>query len=172
MEPPNRFAAPFVEPGMTVLDPGCGFGYLSLPLARLVGPGGRVLSVDIEPRAVARLRRRARRAGLAERIDARACKSRDLGLDEFRGEVDLVFVIHTLHEFEDLPGFLGQVARLLKPGGRMLVVEPRGHVRPAHFDAEMEVCRLAGFSQLERPEFGGRNMAALLALGENPVSPL
>jgi SAM-dependent methyltransferase len=162
-EPPNRLVGPYVEPGMTVLEPGCGFGYISLPLARLVGPEGRVISVDVEPRAVARLQRRARKAGLAERIEARACEPRDLGLTEFQGQVDLVTVIHTLHEFEDLPGFLAQVAALLKPDGRLLVVEPGGHVTPEKFAAELATCRQAGFFELDRPDVGGKRRAALLA---------
>jgi len=163
LEPPQRLLGPYVEPGMTVLDPGCGFGFASLPLARLVGPAGRVLSVDIEPRAVTRLQRRARKAGLAERIEARSCQPRDLGLDAYAGQVDLVTVIHTLHEFEDLPGFLAQVARLLKPTGRMLVVEPPGHVKPEQFAVELELCRSAGFRELEAPALGGGRMAALFA---------
>jgi len=162
-EPPRKLVGKTVQPGMTVLDVGCGFGYLSLPLARMVGPAGRVISVDIEPRAIARLQRRARKAGLAERIDARVCQPRDLGLGAFQGKVDRVTVIHTLHELEDLPGFLAQVAALLKPTGRMLVVEPRGHVEPAQFAAELVCCTRAGFRELERPALGRKRLAALLA---------
>jgi ubiquinone/menaquinone biosynthesis C-methylase UbiE len=162
-EPPRKLVGPHVEPGMTVLDPGCGFGYVSLALARLVGPAGRVLCVDVEPRAVARLERRARRAGLGDRIVARACTPKELGLAEYFSQVDLVTVIHTLHEFEDLPRFLAQAASLLKPDGRLLVVEPRGHVQPEQFEAELACCLRAGFTELERPEMGSRRLAALLA---------
>lgn len=162
LEPPHKFLGPCVEPGMTVVDAGCGFGYVSLALARLVGPRGRVLSVDIEPRAVARLQRRARRAGLAQRIEARACEPRDLGLAAYRGKVDLVTVVHTLHEFEDLPGFLAQVAVLLKPEGRLLVVEPPGHVKPGQYAAELRCCHLAGFHELDPPPLGHRKMATVL----------
>ncbi len=162
-EPPATLAGPHVQPGMTVVDTGCGFGYLSIPLARLVGPEGRVVSVDIEPRAVAKLEHRARRAGIANRIDARACTTRDLGLADYEGRVDRVFVIHTLHELADLPGFLGQVTRLLKPGGRLIVVEPRGHVQPEQFSAEIEVCRSNGFRDVEPPAVGKRRMTAVLA---------
>ncbi|MCP4198891.1 MAG: class I SAM-dependent methyltransferase [Proteobacteria bacterium] len=162
-ESPRKLVGPYVEPGMTVLDPGCGFGYMSLPMARMVGPTGKVLSVDVEARAIVRLQRRGSKAGLAERIDARACAPRDLGLSDFAGQVDLVTVIHTLHEFEDLPGFLAQVANLLKPGGKMLVVEPRGHVKPEQFAAEMACCRQAGFRELDSPDLGRGRIAALLA---------
>jgi SAM-dependent methyltransferase len=163
LEPPEKLVGPFVRPGMTVVEPGCGFGFVSMELARLVGEKGKVISVDLEPRAVERLEERARKAGLAGRMELRSCEPRDLGLADFEGLVDLIAVIHTLHEFEDLPGFLAQAAALLKPSGRLLVVEPKGHVRPASFQAELECCKLAGFGVLETPEMGKRRMAALLA---------
>jgi len=163
VDSPEEVVGPYVEPGMTVLDPGCGFGYFSLPLARMVGPQGRVVSVDLEPRAVARLKRRAQRKGLSDRIDARACGARDLGLTDYRGRIDLVTVINTLHEFEDMPGFLAQVIALLKPGGRMLVLEPKSHVSPAAFSAELELCRRAGLHELDPPPYARKRRAALLA---------
>jgi ubiquinone/menaquinone biosynthesis C-methylase UbiE len=163
LEPAGRMVGPHVESGMTVLDPGCGFGYVSLELARRVGPRGRVVCVDVEPRAVERLRRRAAAAGLSERIDARACSSRDLGLADCEATIDLVTVIHTLHEFEDLPGFLAQVRTVLRPNGRMLVVEPRGHVTPEQFEAEVHYCKEAGLREVEVPTLGARQMVALFA---------
>jgi len=57
-------------------------------------------------------------------------------------------VVHTLHEPADLPGFLVQAKRLLKPNGRLLVVEPPGHVSRAQVEAELEVCRSGGFQEL------------------------
>lgn len=163
LEPPGKLVGPFVRPGMTVVEPGCGFGFVSLELARLVGEEGKVISVDLEPRAVERLEERARKAGLARRMEVRSCEPRDLGLEDYEGRVDLIAVIHTLHELEDLPGFLAQAAALLKPSGRLLVVEPKGHVKPASFQAEMECCKLAGFDVLETPEMGKGRMAVLLA---------
>jgi hypothetical protein len=73
-----------------------------------------------------------------------------------------VTVIHTLHEFEDLPGFLAQVAKVLEPEERMLVVEPSGHVKPKHFAAVLECCRLAGFRELDPPALGRKRVVALL----------
>ena len=163
LEPPRGLVGPFVKPGMTVAEPGCGFGLISLELARLVGEKGKVISVDLEPRAVERLKKRAGKAGLAERMDLRTCGSRDLGLADYEGRIDLIAVIHTLHEFEDLPGFLMQAAALLKSSGHLLVVEPKGHVSPAEFQAELECCKLAGFEVLETPDISRRSMTALLA---------
>ena len=161
-EPPEKLVGPFAKSGMTVVEPGCGFGFVSLELARLVGEEGKVISVDVEPRAVERLYERARKSGLDGRMELRSCEPRDLGLADYEGRVDLIAVIHTLHELEDLPGFLAQAAALLKPSGRLLVVEPKGHVKPASFQAELECCKLAGFSVMETPEMGNGRMAAVL----------
>ena len=163
LEPPRGLVGPFVKPGMAVAEPGCGFGLISLELARLVGKKGKVVSVDLEPRAVERLKKRAGKAGLAERMDLRTCGSRDLGLADYEDRIDLIAIIHTLHEFEDLPGFLAQAATLLKSSGHLLVVEPKGHVSPAEFQAELECCELAGFEVLETPDISRRCMTALLA---------
>jgi hypothetical protein len=72
-------------------------------------------------------------------------------------------VIHALHELEDIPGFLAQVAVLLAPEGRMLVVEPGSHIAPAQFAAEIACCRRAGFYELDAPALGPKRRAALLA---------
>ena len=58
-ESPDSIVGPYVQPGMTVVDPGCGFGFFSIPMAKMVGPKGRVVSVDLEPRAIERLKKKA-----------------------------------------------------------------------------------------------------------------
>jgi SAM-dependent methyltransferase len=163
VENPEKLLQPYVRPGMQVLEPGCGMGYFSLALARMVGPEGRVLCLDIEPRAVRRLERRARKAGLDDRIIARACEPRDLGLDDCAGRIDRVVLMHTLHEIEALPEFFRQVRELLASGGLVFVVEPRSHVRPGQFEAMMACGRRNGLRVLERPDLGGKRLAAVLA---------
>ncbi len=72
-----------------------------------------------------------------------------MGLAKYNGKVDLVTVIHTVHEFKDLARFLEQVQILLRKGGRMLVVEPRGHVTFNQFAAASKYCRQMGFCHVE-----------------------
>lgn len=162
LEPARPLLAPYVRSGMTVLEPGCGFGYFSLPLARLVGPSGHVHCLDVEPRAISRLRRRAASAGLTDRITAEACEGTDLGRHDLDGAVDVVVVMHVLHEFEDLPGFLDQAKAKLRSEGRMLVVEPKGHVTTSQFDAMMALSAQRGFVVADRPDLGRGHLAAVL----------
>jgi len=164
-ESPEALLGPHVRPGMTVLEPGCGMGYFSLPLARMVGPSGRVVCVDLQPRMVAGLVRRARRAGLSERIEASVCSPGDLGVERWRGRVDLVLAIHMVHEVEDPGRLLAQVHESLRPGGRFLLLEPKGHVSGAAFDDEVAVATRAGFATVDR-FLVRRSHAALLSKPE------
>jgi len=61
MQNPEKVVAPYVREGMIVLEPGPGMGFFTLEIARLVGPSGRVVAVDIQPHMLSRLKRRAAR---------------------------------------------------------------------------------------------------------------
>src|SRR5512138_823129 len=87
VQDPARILGPFVRDGMTVLEPGPGMGFFTLELARRVGPGGRVVAVDLQPEMLAGLRRRAARAGLEKQLDARLASATSLGIDDLAGKV-------------------------------------------------------------------------------------
>ena len=88
-EKPEEILTPFVEPGMTVLDVGSAMGFFSLPLARLVGPEGRVVCLDVQQRMLSALDRRARRRGLEHIIETRICSQEGLGIDDLGGRLVL-----------------------------------------------------------------------------------
>ncbi len=158
---PAKILAPYVKPGMTVVEPGPGMGFFTLELARLVGPTGRVLAIDVQPRMLAGLQRRARRAGVADRIDARLVEPGSLGLEELPGAADFALAFAMVHEFRDDDRFFRQVAAALRPGGTLLLVEPAGHVPDDRFDGELESAARAGLSVAERPTIR-HSRAALL----------
>jgi ubiquinone/menaquinone biosynthesis C-methylase UbiE len=152
---------PLARPGMTVLEPGPGMGYFSLKLARLVGPTGRVVCVDLQPKMIAGLERRARRSGLAERVEGLAGTLDHPSLEPRAATFDLAVAIYMVHEVPDQEGFLRRIATLLRPGGRLLIVEPKGHVTPDSFAATIKRAEAAGLRALPRPE-GRQRFAALL----------
>ena len=63
---PAKILSPYVREAMTVLEPGPGMGFFTIPLARLVGPSGRVIAVDLQPKMIESLKRRASKAGVLE----------------------------------------------------------------------------------------------------------
>jgi ubiquinone/menaquinone biosynthesis C-methylase UbiE len=160
---PEKILAPFVGEGMLVLEPGCGMGFFTLDLARMVGPNGRVVAVDLQDKMLAGLRRRARRAGLLDRIEARLAQADRLGISDLAGRVDVAFAIHVVHEVPKAESFFAEIAAALKPDGRLLFVEPRGHVSEDAFAASLALADKTGFRVVERPRIR-REPAALLGL--------
>lgn len=144
---PERLLRLYVRPGMTVLDAGCGMGVNSLAMARLVGPEGQVFSVDVQPRMLKVLEGRAARAGLGGRIRTCLAQPDSLG---FAGRVDFAIASWVVHETPDESRFLSQICGCLRPGGRFLILEPRGHVTEENFARTIEIARRAGLGEVER----------------------
>jgi SAM-dependent methyltransferase len=161
-EAPGEILAPHVRDGMTVLEPGPGMGYFTLDLARLVGEAGRVVAVDLQPRMLQELRRRAARAGLLERIDVRLAEPNSLGVADLKAQVDFVFAFHVVHELPDAAAFFSEAAGVLKPTGTLLLVEPSGHVPLVQFEHEVQAANALGLQVIHRPSIR-RSRAALLA---------
>lgn len=159
---PGAILGPHVSEGMTVLEPGPGMGFFTLELARRVGPAGRVVAVDIQPRMLAALRRRAERIGLGGRIETRRAVGPDLGVSDLAGQVRFVLAFALVHELPDVAAFFAQVARALAPGGRVLLAEPRGHVSAAELERTLEVARAAGLEVVEWPAIRGSRTALLV----------
>jgi ubiquinone/menaquinone biosynthesis C-methylase UbiE len=163
---PAVIVGPFVSEGMTVLEPGPGMGFFTLELARRVGPGGRVMAVDIQAKMLEGLARRAAKAGLADRIETRLPKGDSLGLDEYAGRVDFVLAFAMVHEVANPKALFADIAQALKVGGKMLMAEPAGHVKSADFEASLEQGRQVGLSVAARPRVR-RSHAAVLVRGEH-----
>lgn len=160
-EKPEEVLGPHLARGATALDVGCAMGFFSLPLAELVGPGGRVICVDLQERMIRSLRKRAARAGLSDRIEARTCSARSLGISDLEGEVDFALAYAVVHEVRDPERFLAEIAATLAPGGRLLIAEPRGHVSEEALERTAATARSTGLSLVDRPAIR-RSRTALL----------
>ena len=158
---PHKILAPYVREGWTVLEPGPGMGFFTLELARLVGPSGRVVAVDIQPKMLDRLKRRASRAGVAERVEARLGSAETMAIANLREKIDFTLAFAVVHEIPDKGGFFSEVSGASKPGALLLVAEPKGHVKDTNFDSELQAASDAGFELVDRPKIS-RSRAALL----------
>jgi ubiquinone/menaquinone biosynthesis C-methylase UbiE len=159
---PTRILRPFVRPGMRVVEPGCGMGFFTLDLVRMVGPQGRVVAIDLQEKMLAGLRRRALRAGLEGRLDIRLARADRLGIADLAGQVDLVLAFYMVHELEQPTAFFAEITTALKADGAVLIVEPPLHVPRAAFEASLAVAERAGLRVARRPRIGP-NKVALLA---------
>jgi ubiquinone/menaquinone biosynthesis C-methylase UbiE len=149
---PRKILQPFVTEGMRVLEPGPGMGFFTLELARLVGPRGKVIAVDVQPKMIAALQRRARKAGLHKRIEARHAQAESMGLDDLAGTIDFALAFAMIHELPDAGRFLDEMRHAIGPNRKLLVAEPKGHVKEADFAALMETAKRTGFQVAAGPE--------------------
>jgi len=158
---PEKMLAPYVKEGMTVLEPGPGMGFFTLPLARMAGAAGRVVAVDIQAEMLKSLRRRAVKAGLSERIETRLAQPETLELGDLKGAVDFVLAFAMVHEMPSAEVFFSEVADALKPGGLLLLAEPQGHVKLAAFERELTAAHTAGLEVQDRLEIRFSQAAVL-----------
>ena len=142
---PERILRDIVRPGDACLDLGCGIGYLTIPMAGIVGPSGTVTAADLQPEMLAGVRRRAEKSGLLSRIRLHQVDASGL---HFEAVFDFALAFWMVHEVPDQESLLQQIGRALKPGGRFLLSEPKGHVRQAAFDRTVGLAEKAGLTKV------------------------
>jgi len=111
-----------LRPGMTVADVGAGSGYMTMRLARRVGPTGRVVANDLQPAMLEIVRRKGAQGGLSN-IETVQGTETDARLPE--GAIDLVLMVDVYHEMWQPQAMLRSLRLALKPGGRLILVEYR-----------------------------------------------
>jgi ubiquinone/menaquinone biosynthesis C-methylase UbiE len=145
---PQRILGPHITPGMQALDVGSAMGFFSLPLARLVGPDGRVVCVDLQQKMLDSLLRRARRANLRDRIEARLSTADSLCIPDLRGQIHFALLFAVIHEMVDPARVFSEVRDALRPKGRVLIAEPRMHVQEDAFRESISLAERCGLRQV------------------------
>lgn len=115
---PHRIAA--ISSGETILDIGCGAGMDLLLAAKKVGPTGRAIGIDMTPSMIERARAGAKAAGLSN-VEIRQGGAEALPVED--GSVDVVISNGVLNLTTDKPKAFGEIARVLRPGGRLLLAD-------------------------------------------------
>ncbi len=146
--PPKIFGG-YVKEGMTVIDVGCGMGFFSIGMAKLVGASGKVFAVDLQQKMLDVMLRRARRSGVADRILPQRCESDNIGVKE---PVDFILAFWMAHEVSDKNHFFQQLRSILTTKGKILVAEPKMHVTAEELGKTIEIAQNNGLRYCDRPE--------------------
>ena len=120
------FAAMQLKPGAAVADIGAGNGFFTTRLAAAVGQKGRVLAVDIGADALRRLRARVDSDGL-KNVEVIEGAVDDPKLPV--ASLDAALIVNAYHEMTEHQAMLANIRKALKPGGRLVIVEPIGLAR-------------------------------------------
>jgi 2-polyprenyl-3-methyl-5-hydroxy-6-metoxy-1,4-benzoquinol methylase len=147
-----------LQPGMKILDAGCGPGRVSIPLAKAAGGKLQVVALDMQPRMLQRAKEKARAAGLENItfIEA-AIESANLG----SGEYDRAILVTVLGEIPDRQAALREIHRTLKPGGILSITEI---MFDPHYQGRKTILELAGPVGFRQKSLFGNRFAFTILL--------
>ncbi len=138
---PRKILQPYLKAGMKVLDAGCGPGFFTLDMARMVGGTGRVIACDLQQGMLEKLNDKIRDTEMERRITLHRCREDRIGVS---GAVDFVLAFYLVHELSDQGAFFAEMASILEPHGRILLAEPLFHVGQRAFAETLATAEGAG----------------------------
>ena len=143
---PSKIVSPYVQQNMKVLDIGCGMGFFTIPMARMVGDTGRVYAVDLQYKMLKGLKKRAYKAGVIHCIEPRECETESLGLEDLKSQIGFVLLFAVIHEVPDPQKVFSEVCSVLKSNGSILFAEPSGHVPAEQYELSLQIARNCGLN--------------------------
>jgi len=142
---PCAILSPYIRDGMRTADIGCGMGYFSIPMAQLVGESGYVQAIDIQFQQLKRVKKRARKSGVTDRIETTLADKNSLKL---KPPLDFILAFAVIHEVPSTESVFKQAFDSLKAGGRILVAEPKHHVKEMTFKEEIAAGEKCGLTSV------------------------
>lgn len=145
---PDRILSPYVNKGMSVLDLGCGPGFFTLTLSKLVGSEGQVVAADLQDEMLTIVKNKIANTEYEKIVKFHNAQKDSIGLNE---TFDFILVFYMLHEVPNQANFLKELYDILKNNGQILISEPKFHVSKKDFNASLDIMEKIGFIVSEKP---------------------
>jgi len=146
---PSKILKPYINPGDKVLDFGCGPGFFTFDIARLVTESGLVYAADLQDGMLEKVRMKIFSSGLQKRIQVHKCAESAIQLND---TVDFILAFYMIHELVDQEKAFQEFKNLLNPNGKILIIEPDFHVTASEFQEMILLLEKTGFQVTERPK--------------------
>jgi ubiquinone/menaquinone biosynthesis C-methylase UbiE len=149
LQNPQKILNPYIHEGMTAADLGCGPGFFTIEMAKMVGKTGKVTAIDLQEEMLQIVRKKVSGTDLQNTVKFHNCPADKIGLTE---TFDFILVFWMLHEVPDQSAFLQEIFLLLNPKGRVLICEPKFHVTAKDFSFSETTMMKCGFKIVEEPK--------------------
>jgi len=150
LQNPQKILAPYVKEGMTVLDIGCGPGFFSIEMAKMVGTSGKVISADLQEGMLQKLGNKIKGTELEEKIKLIKCDKDKINISE---KADFILAFYMVHEVPDKNSFFKELKNILNKQGQFLIVEPKlFHVSQKEFELTTKCAENNGFKIYQGPK--------------------
>ncbi len=145
---PEKLLRNYIRPGMTVLDLGCGPGFFTTEIARLLNKSGKVIGADIQNGMLEMLRQKINGTEFEHIVQIHKCKAERLDINE---KIDFILAFYAFHEMSCLDNIINEIKLLLKPGGEVFIAEQKFHVSKSTFIEIINKMEEKGFVMVKQP---------------------
>ena len=146
---PEKILKPYIGKGMTVLDLGCGPGFFSVEIAKIVTSSGKVIAADLQEKMLEKVTKKIKGTDAESIIKIHKCLDDRIGISE---KVDFVLAFWMIHEVPDQEKLFAELKSVLNPGGKIFIAEPKFHVSKDAFEKMLTIIRNTGFEVSEYPK--------------------
>lgn len=148
LQNPKKILRPFIRDGMTILDVGCGPGFFTIEMAKMLNGSGKIIAVDLQEGMLEKIRGKIKGTDFEQRIELHKCEKDNINVTE---NVDFILAFYMVHEVPDEEKLFSELLSVLKPGGKILIVEPNFHVSKKTFEKMINKLTDLGFKVIGRP---------------------
>jgi ubiquinone/menaquinone biosynthesis C-methylase UbiE len=145
---PKKILRPFVSKGMTVLDFGCGPGFFSIEIAKMLQRSGKVIAADLQGGMLEKVCEKIQGTALEQSIEIHKCESTKIGITE---KMDLILAFWVIHEVPNPEILFDEFNSILKSDGKLFIIEPKFHVSKKDFERTAGLIKNFGFEIVARP---------------------
>jgi ubiquinone/menaquinone biosynthesis C-methylase UbiE len=149
LQNPQKILRPYIKEEMTVLDFGCGPGFFTIEIAKMLEGRMKVIAVDLQDGMLEKVRNKIKGTQLEQIIRLHKCESDRIGIEE---AVDFILAFYVIHEVPDKERLFNEFQSILKSGGRILIIEPNFHVSKSAFNDMLGIMENSGLKVIERPK--------------------
>ena len=149
LQNPRKILKPFISKGMTVLDLGCGPGFFSIEIAKLITDSGKVIAADLQEGMLEKVKNKIKGTELEQRVELHKCEADKVGIHE---KVDFVLAFYMIHEVPNQDMLFEEVKSILKPEGKIYIIEPKFHVSKKSFEEMINRLKNIGFEIIDQPK--------------------
>ena len=167
---PQKILKPYIKEGMTILDVGCGPGFFSIEIAKMLNGIGKVIAADIQEGMLDKIRKKIKGTALEQIVELHKSDYESIGVVE---KVDFVLAFWMVHEVRNQKMFFEELTSILKPNGLIFITEPKLHVFKKTFEAMVDMLKESGFTIVESPKiFFSRTVILTIKAEQNSVNNL
>jgi len=149
LQNPRRLLKNYIQPGMTVMDLGCGPGFFAIEIARMLNGSGKLIAADLQQGMLDKVKSKIEGREIEKNIVLHKCEFYKIGLSE---KVDFILAFYMVHEVPDKEELFKELKSILNPGGKIYIVEPKFHVNKKAFRKMTDMAKGIGFEVVEMPK--------------------